>query len=58
MTDVAIEIRCTAWERQMIEKVAAISGDGPAEWALDAAVKRAQQIVDGLAERAANGGAA
>lgn len=53
-----IEIPCTVWEKGVIEKVAAISGEDPSAWALDAALKRAYEVVDGIADRAANGGAA
>lgn len=53
-----LEIPCTAWEKGLIEKCAAISGEDPADWALDAALKRAHEVVDRIADQVADGGAA
>ncbi|MFJ1765018.1 plasmid mobilization protein [Amycolatopsis sp. NPDC088138] len=54
--DQLICIRCTVWEKQLIEKVAAISRVSVAEFVRGAALKRAQDVVDAVADRAANGG--
>lgn len=53
-----IEIPCTAWEKQLIEKVAAISDVTPAEFVRDAALKRAHEVIDVIAATASSDGAA
>lgn len=55
--DQLICIRCTVWEKQLIEKVAAISRVSVAEFVRGAALKRANEVIDDLANRN-NGGAA
>ncbi len=56
--DQIISIRCTAWEKQMLEKVAAVCKVSVSEFVRSSALTRAHEIVDALADRAANGDAA
>lgn len=56
--DQTIGIRCTLWEKQLIEKAAAVAGVSAAAFARGAAPRRAHEIVDKLATQAGESGAA
>lgn len=55
--DRIISLRCTLWEKQLIEKVAAIAGVSVGEFVRSSALKRAEEVIEALADRN-NGGAA
>jgi uncharacterized protein (DUF1778 family) len=55
--DRIISLRCTVWQKQLLEKVAAIAGVSVGEFVRSSALKRAEEIVQEITVRA-DGGAA